>query len=316
MRIFGGDRIAGLMTRLRVEDDEAITHVLISRAIENAQKKVEQHHFEIRKHVLEYDDVMNRQREIIYGQRREILGGEVENVLLDMADEVVEEIVAGHTESRHADQWDLEGLKKQFLNTFGQPDEIDWSDQALNAEKIQEGLMAQIERHYAQKKIDLRGLLVQARGTDPTPGDVEHVFHDFERQILLSINDSLWKDHLLSMDYLREGIGLVGYAQKKPIDEYKRAAFEMFTDLMQRINREAVTTFYRAHFGVQAPRPVEKPKQELQFLHGGDGEAPAAPARQPVRKPAKLGRNDLCHCGSGKKYKNCHLLQERRQAVN
>jgi preprotein translocase subunit SecA len=312
MRIFGGERIAGLMTRLRVEDDEPITHVLISRAIENAQKKVEQHHFEIRKHVLEYDDVMNRQREIIYGQRREILGGEVENVLLDMADEVIEGIVALHTESRHADQWDLEGLKKQFLNTFGQADQIDWNDQELSADLIRERLMAQVERLYEQKRRELGGLIAQARGFDPTPEEVEQVFRDFERQILLSVNDSLWKDHLLSMDHLREGIGLVGYAQKKPIDEYKRAAFEMFADLMERISREVVTTFYRAHFGIQAPRPVEQPKQELQFSHGGA----MAASRQPVRKPAKLGRNDLCHCGSGKKYKNCHLLAERRQLAN
>jgi len=315
MRIFGGDRIANLMTRLRVEDDEAITHVLISRAIENAQKKVEQHHFEIRKHVLEYDDVMNRQREIIYGQRREILGGEVENVLLDMADEVVEEIVGLHTESKHADQWDLEGLRMQYFVTFGHNDELDWHDKSLNPDSIREGLMQQVERLYPQKRQDLRAMITQARGAEPVEDEVEQVFRDFERQILLSVNDSLWKDHLLSMDHLREGIGLVGYAQKKPIDEYKRAAFQMFTDLMARINRDAVTTFYRAHFGIQAPKPVEKPKPDLQFLHGGGGDGGTeAPARQPIRREAKLGRNDLCHCGSGKKYKNCHLLQERQAA--
>jgi preprotein translocase subunit SecA len=316
MRIFGGERIANLMTRMKVEDDEAITHVLISRAIENAQKKVEQHHFEMRKHVLEYDDVMNRQREILYGQRREILGGEVENVLLDMADEVIEEIVDLHTESKHTDEWDIDGLKVQFTGTFGQPDQVNWNDPELAAEKIREQLGKQAEVIYQSKRVDLRGLLAQARGTEPSPEDVERVFHDFERQILLTVNDNLWKDHLLSMDHLREGIGLVGYAQKKPIDEYKRSGFEMFTDLMHRISLDAVRTFFRAHFGVQAPKQAPKPQHDLHFKHGEAEEATAPVSRQPVRREAKPGRNDLCYCGSGKKYKNCHLLQERQQAVN
>jgi preprotein translocase subunit SecA len=316
MRIFGGERIAGLMTRLKVEDDEAITHVLISRAIENAQKKVEQHHFEMRKHVLEYDDVMNRQREILYGQRREILGGEVENVLLDMADEVIDDIVALHTDSKHADEWDVDGLKVQFQGTFGQPDQVNWSDPQIDPEKIRAQLTQQAEQIYQSKKSDLALLLTQARGSEPSPEDVERVYRDFERQILLSVNDNLWKDHLLSMDHLREGIGLVGYAQKKPLDEYKRAAFEMFTDLMARISKDAVRTFFRAHFGIQQPKPAERPKQDLRYQHGDGAGAAEPPPRMPVRKAAKPGRNDLCYCGSGKKYKNCHLPQERHQAVN
>ncbi len=324
MRIFGGERIAGLMNRLRVEDDEAITHVLISRAIENAQKKVEAHHFEMRKHVLEYDDVMNRQREIIYGQRREILGGEVENVLLDMADEVVEENVELHTESKYSDQWDFDGLIKQFQGGFGQEPEVDWEEKTLSPDLLRQKMMGQVERLYESKQADLKSLMTETRGVEPSQQEVEGVFQDFERQILLSVNDSLWKDHLLSMDHLREGIGLVGYAQKKPIDEYKRGAFEMFTDLMMRISKDATATFFRAHFGVQAPERseraerAERAERDLQFRHGEDGgdDAPeAGPLRKPVRKTAKLGRNDPCHCGSGKKYKNCHLLQERQRAA-
>ncbi|MCZ6553221.1 MAG: SEC-C metal-binding domain-containing protein, partial [SAR324 cluster bacterium] len=174
------------------------------------------------------------------------------------------------------------------------------------------------------KQADLKSLMTETRGVEPSQEEVEGVFRDFERQILLSVNDSLWKDHLLSMDHLREGIGLVGYAQKKPIDEYKRGAFEMFTDLMMRISKDATATFFRAHFGVQAPERseraerAERAERDLQFRHGedsGDDAPQAGPLRMPVRKAAKLGRNDPCHGGSGKKYKNCHMLQERQRAA-
>ena len=311
MRIFGGERIANLMTRLRVEEDEAITHVLISRAIENAQKKVEGHNFELRKHVLEYDDVMNRQREIIYGRRREILGGDVEDTLLDMADEVVEDMVGLHIAGKHVDQWDVEGLRTQFQATFGMLPSIDWDDRDISAESIRDALVAEAEQIYRGKRAALRALLESVRGTPPSDEEVDGVYADFGRQVLLSINDAMWKDHLLSMDYLREGIGLVGYAQKKPIDEYKREGFEMFTDLMFRISKEATSTFFRAQFGSEVPKPVqrEEPK-ELSYTHG---EEPAQkPRRQPVRKVVKLGRNDKCHCGSGKKYKNCHMRLEQQ----
>ena len=316
MRIFGGERIAGLMNRLKVEDDEAITHVLISRAIENAQKKVEAHHFEIRKHVLEYDDVMNRQREVIYGQRREILGGDVENVLLDMADEVLEDVISLHTEAKHNDEWDTEGLNVQFLNTFAQQAKADWNDIALSPDVLRKDLMAQVETLYQAKREEVKQVMTEVRGEQLPPEEVETVFRDFERQILLGGNDSLWKDHLLSMDHLREGIGLVGYAQKKPIDEYKRAGFAMFSDLMFRISKHAVSTFFHAHIGVQAPRPVERKTRNLSYHRGDDagGEKPAP--KEPIRKAARLGRNDPCHCGSGKKYKLCHMPLERRQAVN
>ncbi|MBI3994063.1 MAG: SEC-C domain-containing protein, partial [Candidatus Lambdaproteobacteria bacterium] len=311
MRIFGGERIANLMTRLHVEEDEAITHVLISRAIENAQKKVEGHNFELRKHVLEYDDVMNRQRAIIYGRRREILGGDVEDTLLDMADEVVEDMVALHIEGKHVDQWDTDGLLTHFQTSFGRQPHIDWDDNSISAESIRNALVAEVEQIYRDKKAPLRGLLESVRGSVPGEQEVDAVYADFGRQVLLSINDAMWKDHLLSMDHLREGIGLVGYAQKKPIDEYKRAGFEMFSDLMFRISKEAAGTFFRAQFGSEVPKPVqrEEPK-ELSYTHGEEPEE--KPRRQPVRKAVKLGRNDKCHCGSGKKYKNCHMRLEQQ----
>jgi preprotein translocase subunit SecA len=317
MRIFGGERIANLMTRLKVEEDEAITHSLISRAIENAQKKVEAHNFEIRKHVLEYDDVMNRQREIIYGQRREILGGEIENILLDMADEVLEDVISGHAESRHVDQWDLEALRNQFEATFGDPPEVNWEDENLSGDFLREKLMGQVELMYGQKRDALRAVVASAQGRVPSTEEVNEFFHAFQRQVLLSIADNLWKDHLLSMDHLREGIGLVGYAQKKPIDEYKREGFEMFSDLMFRISKEAVTTFFRAQFGREQPAPVTRRRVSLDYTRGElPGEEPGRelPRQQPVRKAVKLGRNDPCHCGSGKKYKNCHMRLDQQAA--
>ncbi|MDH4224898.1 MAG: SEC-C metal-binding domain-containing protein, partial [Deltaproteobacteria bacterium] len=312
MRIFGGERIANLMTRLRVSDDEAITHVLISRAIENAQKKVEAHNFEIRKHVLEYDDVMNRQREIIYGQRREILGGEVENVLLDMADEVLEELIQLHMESGHTDQWDVDGFSTQFAAAFSHPPDLDWNDPALSLDMLRQKLMAQVEHLYLAKRSDLGATMAQSSGVTPPVEEIERVFRDFERHVLLNVNDTLWKDHLLSMDYLREGIGLVGYAQKKPIDEYKRSGFEMFTDLMARISQEAASTFFRAHFGAQpTPPPVERLPTDLTYQHGDEPEEGRTPKPSGVRKREKPGRNDPCYCGSGKKYKNCHLAADQ-----
>ena len=288
MRIFGGERIAGLMTRLRVEEDEAITHVLISRAIENAQKKVEAHNFEIRKHVLEYDDVMNRQREIIYGQRRDILGSDIQNVTLDMADEALEDLVSRHTESKHHDQWDTEGFQNGFLNVFGKLPEIDWNDLEISQDSVRENLWPQVEQRYGEKKSDLANLLLQAHGQAPAEEDVNTIFEDFQRHVLLSIHDNLWKDHLLSMDHLREGISLVGYAQKKPIDEYKRAGFEMFSDLMFRISKESVSMFFQTQLGASAPKPrEERPRQKLTYTHGDEE---GAQGQQKMRKLPNWGR--------------------------
>ena len=300
MRIFGGERIAGLMTKLRVEEDEAITHVLISRAIENAQKKVEAHNFEIRKHVLEYDDVMNKQREIIYRQRRDILGSNISDLLMDMADEALEDIVSVHTDSKHSDQWDGEGLDTQFAASFGVDPGIDWDDPELSPDGLRSTLMGLVESLYSDKRTSLVGIITSAQeGEVPTEAQVNEVFADFQRHILLNIHDNLWKDHLLSMDHLREGIGLVGYAQKKPIDEYKREGFAMFSDLMFRISKEVVTTFFRTHFGTEAPpqedaaERARKTQEKLAYQHGeeggGDGAKPKKVHKLPNWKRKKSG---------------------------
>jgi preprotein translocase subunit SecA len=287
MRIFGGERIAGLMTRLKVEEDEAITHVLISRAIENAQKRVEAHNFEIRKHVLEYDDVMNKQREVIYGQRREILGEGIESLLLELSEEVLEEMLELHIGARSAAEWDLEGFHTQYQATFGVPPLADWEQDGLAA--AQQKLFGQVEQLYAAKRESLRGMLTATHDEPPSDEQLDAVLHDFQRHVLLSIHDNLWKDHLLSMDHLREGIGLVGYAQKKPIDEYKRVGFEMFADLMARISRESASTFYRAQFTREAPRPVErKPAAKLKYNQGDESEAARGPKQ--ARKIPNWGK--------------------------
>jgi preprotein translocase subunit SecA len=270
MRIFGGERIAGLMTRLKVEDDEAITHGLISRAIENAQKRVEAHNFEIRKHVLEYDDVMNKQREVIYGQRREILGEGTEALLLDWANEVLEDLLVHYIDGKHPNEWDLDGYHSQFHATFGGPPKEAWEN-GNSLAAILEAQKAHVHELYEGKRGALKQLMVSTHGMEPAPEQVNSVFQDFQRHVTLNFLDAQWKDHLLSMDHLREGIGLVGYAQKKPIDEYKRQAFEMFTELMGRIAKESIQTFFRANFTAEAPPPVErKPTRNLRYNQGDE----------------------------------------------
>jgi len=289
MRIFGGERIANLMTRLKVEEDEAITHVLISRAIENAQKRVEAHNFEIRKHVLEYDDVMNKQREVIYTQRREILGQGVDAVLLEMAEEVLEDMLAVHTDSKNPEEWDLEGFHTQFHATFGERAKRDWHG-GTPPQELLEPMLEQVRELFKAKRESLRPMMARAKGEPPSEAELDDIFQHFARHLLLSIHDGQWKDHLLSMDHLREGIGLVGYAQKKPIDEYKRAGFEMFAELLARIARESVATFFRAQFsGAEAPPPVERKQPKLQFSSDGEESAKAAKAAK-VRSIPNWGR--------------------------
>jgi preprotein translocase subunit SecA len=279
MRIFGGERIANLMTRLKVEEDEAITHGLITRAIENAQKRVEAHNFEIRKHVLEYDDVMNKQREVIYAQRREILGTGVDTVLLQLAEEVLEDMLAVHTDGKNVEEWDLDGFRTQFHATFNALPAADWRDGATPQDLL-EPLREQARALFHAKRESLRPMLTRMQGEAPSAAQLDEVLQQFARHLLLSIHDAQWKDHLLSMDHLREGIGLVGYAQKKPIDEYKRAGFEMFAELMARIAKESVATFYRAQFSSEAaPAPVVRKQPKLKFNQGEEAAAANRPAK-------------------------------------
>ncbi|OGH00224.1 MAG: preprotein translocase subunit SecA [Candidatus Lambdaproteobacteria bacterium RIFOXYD1_FULL_56_27] len=301
LRVFGGERIANLMTRLKVDEDEAIEHVLISRAIENSQKKVEAYNFEVRKHLLEYDDVMNRQREIIYKQRRRIIGEEGEEVFLDMIEDTCDALVHEYCNERHADQWNLDGLKAELASNFSAP--IRWStaSDSPSQEELFEAVQAEVLVRLSEKKQEFGPF-----------------YSEVQRQLLLEITDTRWKDHLLSMDHLKEGIGMRGYAQKNPLTEYKREGFELFADMMERINRDAVKALFHIAVVHEPPPEIERAPQPMQMIHESPsapvhaprGPMPEPPKHEPARKQAVPGRNDLCYCGSGKKYKNCHMKQD------
>ena len=319
LRIFGGERISNLMDKLNIEEDEPIEHVFITKAIGNAQKKVEGYHFDIRKHVLEYDDVMEKQRSIIYSRRRDILGDEVHDLILEMCDGVIDQMMAQHCQDKYADQWDVQGFNRAFEGVFAKIPDEKWYEDELKPDEHTEKFYGWIEDLYKEKIEFFRKVAELNFETDVSDEDRKEVFGqmilDLERQVLLKVNDNLWKDHLLSMDHLREGIGLVGYAQKKPLDEYRKQAFEMFSDLMDRIDYEAISTFYKLTIAHPLAEPEPAPQlQDVEFIHG-EVEAPAAEAKkkkpQPIRAQPSVGRNEPCPCGSGKKYKKCCGLAKK-----
>jgi preprotein translocase subunit SecA len=291
LRIFGGERITGIMERLGMEEGEPIEHNLISRAIENAQSKVEAHNFEIRKQLLEYDDVMNQQREVIYRQRREILEGEsLRPAIEEMIREAAERIAETHVDERApAAEWDFTAIDEAVYNQFAfhptPPDEA-----ALDG-LTREGL-AQILYEEAIVRYDEK---------EGRFGPEQ--FRQLERFVTLQTVDTQWKDHLLNMDHLKEGIGLRGYAQQNPLLIYKKEGFEAFQDMIERIGEETLRILFRVELAepertvaIHRPQP-----REMQFSGGGQ-----PTRRQPAqRKTAKVGRNDPCPCGSGKKYKKC-----------
>ncbi|MBW1992078.1 MAG: preprotein translocase subunit SecA [Deltaproteobacteria bacterium] len=282
LRIFGSDRIKGLMGKLGMDEGQPIEARMVSNAIEKAQRRVESHNFEIRKHLLEYDNVMNKQREVIYAQRRQILKGDsLEEDFLDMAAELVEDLVEEYTGGRTVEEWDLKGLEDAFLRQFGfRPPFIREADGDLV-----EYLTEKVKERYEARKAEIG----------------PELFAHLQQMVMLQIVDNHWKDHLLSMDHLRDGIGLRGYAQVDPLREYQREGYDMFMDLIHRIKADTVATMFhlqvRPHQEVQEARSA--PRQ--MFFSHGDGDNPA-----PVkRKQRKVGRNAPCPCGSGKKYKKC-----------
>ena len=320
LRIFGGERISNLMDKLNIEEDEPIEHVFITKAIGNAQKKVEGYHFDIRKHVLEYDDVMEKQRSIIYGRRREILGEEVQNLILEMCDGVVDQLMEQHCQDKYVDQWDVQGFNRAFEGVFSKVPNEKWFEDELNPDEYSEKFYVWIEDLYKEKIEFFRNVAELNFEPDVSTEDRKEILGqmilDLERQILLKVNDNLWKDHLLSMDILREGIGLVGYAQKKPLDEYRKQAFEMFSNLMNRIDNEAISTFFK----LTIVRPIAEPEpapllKDVEFIHGEvempDETETKKKKPQPVRAQYTVGRNEPCPCGSGKKYKRCCGLAKK-----
>jgi preprotein translocase subunit SecA len=299
LRIFGSGRITGIMDKLGMEEDEPIEHTMISRAIENAQRKVEGHNFEIRKHLLEYDDVMNKQREVIYQQRRDVLAGEeVTQVIEDMIDDLVDLVTDEFFQERvESAEWDWEGFKTRMGELFHNvPAWPETELQDLKRDSFREKIHQFVKQAYRNQE--------ESNGSDAQ--------RQIERLILLQIVDSHWKDHLLSMDHLKEGIGLRGYGQKNPLNEYKREGFNLFGAMVERVKLQTVSNLMRvrvvnqeevARLEEEQRRRREEAQLRMNRLSGGEG---APQQAQPVRRDGdKIGRNALCPCGSGKKYKRC-----------
>ncbi|SNB46210.1 preprotein translocase subunit SecA [Geobacter sp. DSM 9736] len=291
LRIFGSERVAKIMDLLKIEEGEAITHGMITRAIENAQKKVEAHNFDIRKHLIDYDDVMNKQREVIYTQRREILGGEeIRESFLEMMEETVEDLAGEYAiEKVSATEWDWNGIYEGAYRLFGiQLDIPEETMTRLNSENFRVLLREKVRELFDAKLTDF--------------GD--EVMDHLIKVIMLQTIDAQWKDHLLSIDHLKEGIGLRGYGQKDPKQEYKKEAFNLFMNMITRIRGEVVEKIFWVQLArqedVEQIEQEQQKKQRLVFSAGGE-----EVAQQPVKAKKTAGRNDPCPCGSGKKYKKC-----------
>jgi preprotein translocase subunit SecA len=334
MRIFGSDRISGLMQRLGMEEGVPIEHGMVTKAIERAQKQVEAQNFGTRKHLLEYDDVMNKQRETVYSLRRELLDGRIkvdEDEALDtraylmlLAEDLVESLVETHaSKEQDPESWDLEALRRGMVDLFGLDAEAleDLPIESMPPGDIAEKLYRMAVEKYEEKE-NLPGLDVS-------------ILRRVERDIMLQIVDAQWKDHLYSLDHLKEGIGLRGYGQRDPLVEYKKESFTLFQAMKDRFDDEMVRYLWRIQpvlGGEEAPavrQPVRKPPKvtlsggssssttagRQVFPGAGSSSVPPQPARtggdeaaqKPVRRDEpKIGRNDPCYCGSGKKYKKCH----------
>ncbi len=294
IRIFNGERIKAYMERFKMEEDVPIESRLISRAIENAQKKVEAHNFDIRKHLLEYDDVLNKQREVIYELRKLILAGGdgTKNLILDIVQEQIETIVSTFASAKNTTEWERTPISESISALFGNALGIDdhfW--QVTGSSKELEKTL-----------LDRATALYDARERSMTAP----LLRQLEQMIYLGSIDQLWKDHLLNMDHLKEGVGLRGYGQKDPLVEYKKEGFTLFKMMDEQIKTDVISKLYRVEVTPESHIEEIAPKKQapMTFLHGGSDE-PMAPA-QVTREEDKVGRNDPCPCGSGKKYKKCH----------
>jgi preprotein translocase subunit SecA len=290
LRIFGGERISGIMEKLGMEEGEPIEHKLISRAIENAQAKVEGHNFDIRKQLIEYDDVMNQQREVIYRQRREALSGEnLKPVFLDIIEEQAEMIAARYADQKlPAEEWDLKAISDSVYEQFNF--RVDFNQESL--EELTDDGLAEMIYNAAISRYEEKEKIIG-----------EKDFRQMERFFMLQTVDTLWKEHLLAMDHLKEGIGLRGYAQQNPLIVYKKEGFDMFNDMIARVKEETLKIMFRIQI-VSAEKlddMRENKAEELVFSHGEEPQKKA-----PVKRSGdKVGRNSPCPCGSGKKYKKC-----------
>ncbi len=313
MRIFASERMSGMMQRFGMKEDEAIEAGMLNRAIENAQRKVEAHNFDVRKHLLDYDNVANDQRRVIYQQRNELMeADEIGDTIEEMRNDTFDEVISQFIPPGSIDeQWDAQGLEAALEGEFGVEVPVQqWisDEDDINEEMIRGRVIEAVESHFREKE----------EQTGP------EVMRHFEKALMLNVLDQQWKEHLARMDYLRQGIGLRGYAQKQPMQEYKRESFEMFTGLLDSIKHEVIRVLarvrVRAEEDVEAIDAQRRREAPMQFRHdqaqSATGSKPASPqgasageAQQPatfVREGRKVGRNEPCPCGSGEKYKHCH----------
>ena len=317
MRIFATERVRGMMQSLGMEDGEAIEARIVNRSIENAQRKVEGHNFDIRKNLLEYDDVSNDQRQVIYQQRRELMAAEdIRETVEGLREEMVFDVFSQYVPPQSIEeQWDIEGLEQALLAEFASTQPIQQrvdEDDRLDEDKLREQILKQVEEEYSLKTEEWSGVGVEIRVV--------------EKQIMLQILDQRWKEHLATMDHLRQGIHLRAYAQKQPKQEYKREAFELFESLLYNIKSDVVRMLSRIE--IERPEEVESAErrrradaaERMRFTHAessalaaqdDDSQVPASEEEPKkgetfVREARKVGRNERCPCGSGKKYKQCH----------
>ena len=284
MRIFGSDRISGLMDLLKMEEDIPIENKMVTKAIENSQKKVEAHNFDMRKHLLEYDDVMNKQRKEIYSFRLEALQNvSLKDKVLELIEDGIDDLLFVYCpDGVAADEWDMNGLKDALYGLFSIKLQI---GEFGTVDELRSSIVAGVKEVYEQKE--------QEAGSD--------VLRYMERMLLLQVIDTQWKDHLLGIDHIKEGIGLRGYAQRDPLVEYKKEAFDLFADMSGRITSEFLMRLFKIQVRKQESEVNLQAQQRLVYNRGDAGEGPS----QPVHREKKVGRNDPCPCGSGKKHKKC-----------
>jgi preprotein translocase subunit SecA len=340
MRIFASDRIASLMETFGVQDNEPIEHPWLTKSIESAQKRVEGQHFDSRKHLLEYDDVMNQQRKTIYALRKEVLASgsglplvefredpktkkkirsersvswdDQKERVLDLIEDMIIEMVETCLPHKRSDEWDPERLRIMVKEQFDV--DMGFGGAGAEREKLEMDIFNVVEKKYLKR---WEGY-VPFRRNDGSTRAVP--FRDFQKWVYLETIDTLWKDHLLAMDHLRQGIGLRGYGQKDPKQEYKKEGYELFTLMMGRIGASVVSSLLKVE-AMEAPAEKAAPseqvlqhKQQRVTEHrGGDGEGKPKTVE---RAGPRVGRNDPCYCGSGKKYKKCHLPLDEAAGIN
>jgi preprotein translocase subunit SecA len=293
MRIFGSERIDGLLQKLGMKEDEAIFHPWMTRAIERAQQKVEQRNYEIRKNLLKYDDVMNDQRKVIYEQRIELMEAEdVSETIASMREEITQDMVSTFIPPKsYADSWQTEELQKELFRVYGlQIPVVEWaSEEGIADEEILKRVNEMTEAHFTAK-VDKYGAPMMRMA---------------EKRILLQTLDQLWKDHLLSLDHLRQGIHLRGYGQRDPLNEYKQEAFSLFEQLLSLLREMVVSRLSHLEIHMEAPPQMSRMPQRKMFESRHDPALAEEQAALPLSQQ-KVGRNDTCPCGSGKKFKHCH----------